>query len=406
VNITLIVKEFPKTSETFISDQVTGLLALGHTVRVLSMRKPRKPDTTDNRSFSGITTYPVHEGFLGKQAAIIGILARHAVDRRFLSYCVRHPRAPEIVLYPALHSPLIGDADAVVIHYGDLAARLSFIEKRPFVAIFHGVDVARLLPALPENKRSRLWAAMTLGLPVSRFWKERLEDLGCPPEKLKVHHMGVDISRFHPPENPAMTGGRFRIVSVCRLVEKKGIDIALEALALFVREHPDRTVSYDIVGDGPERSRLEQLAGLLGIGDMVTFHGEKPQEDVSGILTASQVFILPSRTAKNGDMEGIPVSLMEAMACGLAVVSTRHSGIPELVADGVSGLLAGENDAGGIAHALSRLAGDPPLAVLLGENARRTVTKDFNQACLNAGLASLLREAAERESTHGTKSGI
>lgn len=236
---------------------------------------------------------------------------------------------------------------------------------------------------------------MTLGLPVSYFWQERLTALGCPPEKLRVHHMGVDTACFSFRQRE-LSPGLIRLVSVCRLVEKKGIDLALQSIAGVLKAHPDYRVKYDIVGSGPERPVLETLVRELGIHDAVTFHGEKSHEDTARLLDAADVFILPSRTARNGDMEGIPVSLMEAMACGLPVISTYHSGIPELVDHGVSGLLAGENDVAELQRLINRLIHDRNLVPLLGENARNTVMSRFNQANLDASLDTILRETAGR----------
>ena len=397
MNITLIVKEFPKASETFILDQVRGLLDRGHKVRVLSMRNPRERDIPGDHDLDGITTSLGWKGGFGggKLWRTVKICAQHAADVRFLCMLAARPTVLEIVTYPVVHSPLIAEADVVVVHYGDLGAHWAFLDTLPFVVVFHGVDVARHLPALPEKERSRLWKAMTRGLPVSRFWKNRLVELGCPPGKLKVHHMGIDTERFRPAETTVRESGGFRMVSVCRLVDKKGIDTALEAVARIIREYPARPVTYDIVGNGPERSRLEQLAASLGIGGAVTFHGERPREYIRDLFAEADAFVLPSRTASNGDMEGIPVSLMEAMASGLAVVSTHHSGIPELVEDGVSGLLAGENDIEGIARALKSLIDDPVLVSRLGKNARATVVADFNQTRLHDELTAALLQTCE-----------
>src|SRR5699024_2729183 len=149
----------------------------------------------------------------------------------------------------------------------------------------------------------------------------------------EVHHLGVDLEAL-PMARRDWTSPPMRFVSVCRLIEKKGIEFALRALARMQQDRPERAWSYTIIGDGELRGALEALATELGIADIVRFCGAQPHDVVRRCLAESHVFVLPSVTARNGDVEGIPISLMEAMAAGLVPVSTFHSGIPELIEDG------------------------------------------------------------------------
>ncbi|HDY89290.1 MAG TPA: colanic acid biosynthesis glycosyltransferase WcaL [bacterium] len=397
MNITFIVKEFPKTSETFIISQVRGLLNLGHDVKVISLRKHRKTFTHLNRELFDRIMYLGYEGnTLRRFIKTACVVISHGVYTDFLHHALKNRTLLSILSYPAIRSHFIDKADIILVHYGDLACNFSFLNnipgfKKPVVVVFHGVDVARYLPSLSPLERARLWDTMTLGLPVSHFWLERLQSLGCPVEKLRVHHMGVDIERFSLKRKFPLKN-ILRLVSVCRLVEKKGIDIAIQSIPKVLKAHPGVEIIYDIVGDGPERHKIENLAAFYNIQKRVVFHGEKSHQEVKKILEAANVFVLPSRTSGNGDMEGIPVSLMEAMSCGLAVVSTFHSGIPELVKNGISGLLVDENDIDGIASALMRLISEPDLVIRLGNNARKEVVKNFNYTHLNVELESILKD--------------
>ena len=402
MTITFVLREFPKTSETFIRSQIEGLVARGHHVRILSLRTPPQkvhsqiPSGIDEIQFAGLS-----RNTLKTTIRTFMALLRSAFSRNITSLMSVRSR-DDIILLPHLTSTLITGADVVVVHFGDLAYQYAVLAERfgltvPFAAVLHGVDVARHLPSLSDGERSRLWRGIAVGLPVSRYWRDRLIDLGCPDDKLIVHHMGIDTDRFRP-RAFVPVDGPFTLMTVCRLVEKKGIDTALRALA---DTGGHSSIHYHIVGDGPEHGRLVALAHDLGIDAAVTFHGALLSNEVASLLASADAFILTSKTAANGDMEGIPVSLMEAMASGLPVISTRHSGIPELVEDGVSGLLADEDDVAAVAAAIRRLMDDRSLGATLGAAARERVTDAFNSTTLSAGLEDILSRMAATETVSG-----
>jgi colanic acid/amylovoran biosynthesis glycosyltransferase len=221
-------------------------------------------------------------------------------------------------------------------------------------------------------------------LPISDNWRRVLLDRGFSPEQTTVHRMGVDPTRFEPIEQPAHEGP-LRVVSVCRLVEKKGIGFLIKAVALANREQPGTCV-LDLYGDGPMRRELEAIAS----GEAVRFHGAVSQQAVVDALADADVLAAPSVTSEAGDQEGIPVAIMEAMARGLPVLTTRHSGIPELVEHDVSGLLADERDVAGLAANLQKLAASPDLRRRMGEAGRQKVIEQYDQRKLNDRLAQMI----------------
>lgn len=201
--------------------------------------------------------------------------------------------------------------------------------------------------------------------------------------------MGVDMDRFtqRPVKAP---GSPLEIISVARLTEKKGLHVAIEAC----RQLKARGVAfhYRILGMGPWERRLRTLIEQYELEAYVEMPGFKPSHEVKAMLDAADVFLLPSVTGTDGDMEGIPVALMEAMAVGIPVVSTVHSGIPELIEPGHSGWLVEENNPEALAMQLERFAAldDHALSPVL-HNARRKVETDFNQHLINRQLATLLQ---------------
>jgi|SRR5690606_32224245 glycosyltransferase involved in cell wall biosynthesis len=272
--------------------------------------------------------------------------------------------------------------DAVLCHFGPQCTRgmpIAAMLDVPVATIFHGYDISRLL-------RDRLWveryracfAAGMRALCISEAGRRKLIGIGCPASRVDVVRLGVDTTRFafRPPKARRDGARPVRILTIARLVRKKGIHVALEAAARL--QASGLAYEWRIVGDGPEREALEARAATLGVRG-VTWAGALPRDEVERAFAWTDLYAQPSVTAENGDEEGIPVSLMEAMASGVPVVSTRHSGIPELVVDGRGGLLTDEGDADALASALASLAGDVDRAEAIAHEARRQVEAEFHQ---------------------------
>ena len=201
--------------------------------------------------------------------------------------------------------------------------------------------------------------------------------------------VGLDLSKykFSPPKY--QPGETIRLLSVGRLVEKKGLAFSIQAFAKVALEHPN--IEYQIVGDGPLRDRLERLSHDLGVAEKITFLGGKTQDIVRGIYQKSHIFMLPSVTAPNGDMEGQALVLQEAQAIGLPVISTLHNGIPDGVLDGQSGFLVPERDVDSLAEKLLYLIKHPETWHQMGTVGRKFIEKKYDLNMLNDRLVELYR---------------
>jgi colanic acid/amylovoran biosynthesis glycosyltransferase len=222
---------------------------------------------------------------------------------------------------------------------------------------------------------------------ISEYAIQRLKQLGCPAQKLSVLHTGVCLAKFAFHARRPLAEEPLRILTVGRLVEKKGLEYALRAVATVRCKYPN--LRYEIIGEGPLRPALECLIRQLDLGSVVTLRGALNADLVHRSFAESHLYILASVTATDGDQEGIPVSLMEAQACGLPVLSTRHSGIPELVADGGSGFLVEERNADELASRLLDLIENPGAWPAMGERGRRIVEAQFDINALNRDLVEL-----------------
>lgn len=384
LRIAFRVGRFPKLSETFIIAQMEGMIARGHRVSVLA-------DGPHDRGDPGALP-----GRLAELEKPRYVLPRHPL---LAHACTRMPYRIRRALAAAGERRLCMENDVVVCNFGWAGATVAqSVGARPrrarIVTIFHGDDMSRTLTQGKPDIYAELFREGDVLAPVSEFWRRRLVDLGAPEAKLVVHHMGVDLEKYPFAPRAPDAGRPFELVTVGRLVEKKGTEITLRALARLRETSPEARFRLKIVGDGPLRPRLEALCDALGLREHVAFLGALPHARVAQALARADAFVLPSVVASDGDMEGIPVSLMEAMASGLPVVSTRHSGIPELIEHGVSGLLAVERDVGDLSRQLNRIMADPQARAAFARAARRTVERHFNDRLLNDRLEALLRRLA------------
>ena len=398
MKIAVVVERFPSLSETFVLSQIAWLLDAGHDVRIFASRRSSDSlvhsdvqrlqliqRTRYARSFSG----GYHRRQLQLGTFLLGQVALGRVPAGALirGYERSGTRSLPVWTYPR------GDAsfDAILAHFGPngvhaLEMRRAGVVRGPLLTVFHGYDMNPLHSRAPRGY-GRLFQEGDRFLPVSHYFRRRLLSWGAPADRTTVHHMGVDAERFRYTPR-ALEGGVLRLISIARLVPKKGLEWSIRAAA---RLGPQ--VSYTIVGDGPERSRLQSLIRDLGT-PQVQLVGWKSQDDVAELLRAAHVLVAPSVTTDDGEEEGIPVALMEAMASGLPVISTRHSGIPELVQDEVSGFLVEEKQVDPLAERMRRLLAQPARLEAMGRAGRDIVLRDFNNHTLHPRLLELLHAAA------------
>ena len=276
------------------------------------------------------------------------------------------------VLATLLRSLLFGDVRAVCI--GELVASawvLGVLRLLPWVtrAVYvHGEEITTRddYDTRRERRRRALLAAHHIVV-VSRFTANTVAELlgEAGRGRIRLIENGVDISRFHPRPRPpdlvALYGHdrKFVFVSVCRLLEKKGVDQAIRAFARVVAEYPDSR--FLIVGDGPYRATLEGIAAGCGVADKVAFAGAVADDELVEHYALGDVFVMPNRRLPNGDTEGFGLVFLEANACGLPVIAGSDGGSIDAVRDGINGLLVDGHSVDAIAEAMLALRRDPLL---------------------------------------------
>lgn len=262
------------------------------------------------------------------------------------------------------------------VFFGNVAVHMLPLLRRcpvPAVISFHGSDVAGSMASAGYSEAvAELFGLATVVPCRSNQLVSRVVRLGCPEAKtclMRTMLPDLPFTRRDPPVDEA-----WQIVQAARLVPKKGFATALHAFAAFGRQYPKAT--FVIAGDGPMEAELRKLTNELGINGRVRFAGFVSQDALQELFSGSHIFLHPSETAA-GDVEGVPNAMLEAMACGLPVVATRHGGIPEAIEHGRNGLLCAERDADGVAAALLRLANDAVLYRTLTQQASASVHEQF-----------------------------
>ena len=267
------------------------------------------------------------------------------------------------------------------IYFGQIAVHLLPLIRawtNPSVVSFHGADVMVDMnkPAYREVTLQML-DAVTLVLVRSESLRRALTDLGCNPKKIAIQRTGIPLEEFPFRDRTVPRNGEWRFVQAGRLIEKKGLPVTFRAFSTFLKQHPNATLT--IAGEGPLLPELQNLARELGIADRVSFTGFISQEQLREIYYRSHIFLHPSQTGRDGNQEGIPNSMLEAMATGLPVFASEHGGIPEAIENGVSGVLVPERDDEALARALLNAAQDPGFLSRIGHTGADAVRKNFDR---------------------------
>lgn len=308
-------------------------------------------------------------------------------------------REPPIVYrgeYEALASVLERrGADLMHIYFGHTGVHLlPFIQEwnRPCVISFHGADVSSKeeMPEYAEKMR-QMFQAVPLVLARSQSLANRIIQLGCPPQKLRLNRTGVPLEAFPYVRREIPRNGRWRLLQACRLIPKKGVATSIRAFAILHKQFPN--AEFVIAGKGPLQPQLEALAGQLHVRDKIHFCGFLTQPELADLYASAHLFLHPSEIGSDHNQEGVPNSVLEAMATGLAVVATRHGGIPEAVEHGRTGLLVDEGDFVSLADAVASILNSSTALHDMGKLASKSVAAHFEQTEQIRQLESHYEEA-------------
>jgi glycosyltransferase involved in cell wall biosynthesis len=386
----VVLKGYPRLSETFIAQEILALERRGLDVLIISLRHP-----TDGR------THPVHaeirapvhylpeylyQGPLRVVRAWWRLRRSPAYRQVFglwLRDLRRDPTPSRIRRFGqalVLADELPTDVGRLHVHFLHTPASVTryaaLLRRLPWSASAHAKDIW----TTPEWEKREKLANCDWLVTCTRANRDHLDAL-APPGRVELVYHGIDLARFpafaqpRPPRDGRSPADPVTILSVCRLVEKKGMDVLLEALARLPAALNWRLVH---VGGGPLTRTLERQARKLGIDARITWCGALSQDQLLPKLRGADLFALACRVAGDGDRDGLPNVLVEAQSQGLACVATRVSAIPELIRDGLTGVLVDPQAPDDLACALASLITDPVRRSSLGAAGRARVTAEFS----------------------------
>ncbi len=366
--VTHVAREYGRPSETFVADTVRNLDALGWEGRVVAGAVGRRdwfPHPPDDRL----------------------LIARR--PRRVTRMAGRALRRPTVERSAAWYTPAIVATAPDVVHAhfgwaGPLAAPAARRLGVPLAVTFHATDVTVWPHEAAGNRRAyaRLFGHIGLAMAVSRFTEAALRAAGYEGP-VAIEPAGISLADL-PYRGPRASGDPVRILFIGRLVPRKGLDVLLQALARIDARH---TLRLTVVGDGPLREPSEALARSLGIGDRVEMRGALPHAEVRQALMESDLLAMPSRTTPDGEAEGSPTVVKEALAAGLAVVASDNGGTVEVLPPGQRDEIVPEDDPVALAARLEAVIDDRGAWPGRAEAGRRWVEKEFDAQRLAARLA-------------------
>ncbi|MDH3295368.1 MAG: glycosyltransferase [Acidimicrobiia bacterium] len=407
MNVGYVVSRFPKTTETFIAREAFGLSELGHNVSMISIIRETDQivQTEAARFVPGLTAV----GDAGPIELLVSQVrwlrrAPGRVIRMWIRTVVGNIGSPKFLvraMTTAMGAPWTADRverqglDVLHAHWGTHSAmfafQLSILTGLPYSVTLHAHDLYVDRSMLPDKLR-----AATTVVTISDHNRQMIASLYPDvTHKIEVVHCGVDVGSITP-RTAAPDNNPPRAAVVAGLRDYKGHAYLIEAHKIL--EDRGFGLNLDIVGDGPVREELEAMVTGSPIEGRVTFHGARPVDEAIEIVGQADVFVMPSVVLPSGRKDGIPVALMEAMALRVPVVSTRVSGIPELVEHEVTGLLADERDPIGLADAVERLLTDRALSDRLADEGRRRVVEQFDLGQTIEAMDRIIRHEGVRPS--------
>ncbi len=413
MKIAFVVGTFPTLSVSFILNQIKGLLDNGYEVDIYAL--DGAPDNLDKlhpivQEYRLLerTYYPPKrpKNFWLRWLKTIGLLVTNLTKNPWQLLPLLHSQRfgkearEQKLFYKAF--PFLNQKKYDLIHcqFGIfglmcLAFReLGLIEGK-LITNFRGYDISKYVQKRGNKVYNQLFREGDFFITNCEYFRQKAINLGCQAQQIVVIGSGIDCTKFTFKPRYFPSDGLVKIVTTGRLVEKKGIEYGIKAIAELIKTHPQ--VEYNIIGDGELRPNLEQLINQLNLNDKVKLLGWKQQEELIETLDKSHILIAPCVTAADGNQDAPVNTLKEAMAMGLPVIGTSHGGIPELIEDGVSGWLVPERDSSAIAEKLRHLIDNPETWATMGQAGRKQVETKYNMEQLNDQLVTIYRQILNQE---------
>jgi colanic acid/amylovoran/stewartan biosynthesis glycosyltransferase WcaL/AmsK/CpsK len=397
VDIAFIVNQFPSVSQTFVLNQIVGLIERGHHVDVYTWSRGNSDfvhsdvarwnlldrtyqlQTPRNRWLRFAKGIEIFTKQLGKKpGAALRSLNVFQYGRRALSLSLLFETAPFFRNYDVVHCQFGKNGQ-----FGAILKQIGLQKK--LVVTFHGYDIREGVAAGAQMYKD-LWEEADCVIAISKYNQEKLLRFGALPEKIVLHPVGIDCRRF--PYRPASlkNGGPIKLLSIGRLVKEKGFESGIRAFHRLLQKKPELAIRYDIIGEGCLRNSLAALIDELGLKQQVRLLGAREQERIVPALQAADIFFAPSLA------EVLPVALMEAHAVGLPIVATRVGSVDQIVIENRSGYLVPPGDVCALSQRLEALIDHPEEWESMGRAGRQHVEQCYDIDRLNDRLVKIYQQ--------------
>ncbi|MGK7895652.1 MAG: glycosyltransferase [Xenococcus sp. (in: cyanobacteria)] len=413
MKIAFIVGTFPALSVSFIINQIKGLIDQGHEVDIYALDGAPEDISkvhpiVEEYNLLERTYYPPNrpKNVTIRRIKTIGLLLSNLPKNPWVLLPLLNRKRfgkearQQILFYRSIRFLRRKSYDIIHCQFGifgimSLAFRQIGLIEGKLITGFRGYDISKYIQKRGERVYDELFQKGDFFIANCEFFRQRAIKLGCDPEKIVVLGSGIDCSNFAFTPRHFPADGKVKIVTTGRLVEKKGIEYGIRAIASLAETYPN--IEYNIIGDGKLREHFEQLITELNVGHLVNLLGWKQQEELIEILDNSHILIAPSVTAADGNQDAPVNTLKEAMAMGLPVIGTLHGGIPELIEDGISGFLVPERDGNAIADKVRHLIEHPEIWSDIGASGRKRVETKYNMEQLNDELVAIYQQVLNQE---------
>jgi colanic acid/amylovoran biosynthesis glycosyltransferase len=402
LKIAIFVSHFPVLSETFIYNQCISLLKLGHEVKIYSRNKVKfniiHKEIMDSDLFNNVTYIPIlHSNWLLRTLkAILFILKNIFALSKILPtlnfFKYKKDAFRLNIFFNSIPFLPFKEFDVIHCHFGYVGNDiLKLIEigilKGKFITSFHGIDLSNQI--LKTQCYDQLFSISDFLIANTSFTKKKLLALNCPSIKIKIIPVGLDIHKFSPRKKLPITEEKFKLISIGRLIEVKGMQNCINVMDLLVNENNIKNVILTIIGEGPLLSNLENQIAELKLGSYINLIGKQTQEEIINRLQESQIFLLLGNKDGNGREETQGLVIQEAQAMEVPVIASNFGGVAEGLIDGVTGFLVDPGDIFKATSLIINLINNPTLINKMGKNARKFVVNKYDQRLITAQLLNL-----------------
>ncbi len=382
MNILYVVDLFPKLSETFILNEVVELTNRGHSVQILALRNPQEKLTNED---------VLKNNLLNKTSYLelpnsLKLKLTYAFSKVFYNNILNSIRnnkgktTYKDLIKLSYFSTRYSNVDIVHAHFAAQAAitgmQIAKIINKPFTFTAHAYEIFKE-KNYSRNRLIMLVENASKVITPSKFNKDYIvRETNCSEDKIEIVRATICPEKFKIKEPITSEEDKIKIIAIGRLVEKKGFEYLIKAMKLIVQRNPNAFLN--IIGEGELENDLRKQSYNLGLAKSVNFLGALSNEKCIDELSSSDIAVLPCVKARDGDLDVCPLTLQEAMAMEIPVISTTVGSVPELIEDGIEGILVPERDENALADAIIKLIDNPTLRRKLGQNGRMKIIKEFN----------------------------